>query len=56
MTNAQFAKWNPSDGDLDRTWSEAWADMLKAREEKQRAIDAMLRAGLTRPEPRREPQ
>jgi len=56
MTNAQFEKWKPSETDLDRTWSEAWADMLKAREEKQRAIAAMLAAGLTRPEPRREPK
>lgn len=56
MTNAQFAKWKPSDREIDRTWSEAWADMVKAREERQRAIAAMLAAGLTRPVPQGEPK
>jgi len=34
---------------LDRTWDKAWADWRKAKEEKQRAIAAMLAAGQQQP-------
>ena len=45
MTNAQFKKWKPGTDQLDQTWAKAWADWRKAKEEKARAIAAMIAAG-----------
>ena len=45
MTNDQFEKTKPTSSALDRVWSQAWADWRKARDEKQRAVAAMLAAG-----------
>jgi hypothetical protein len=42
MTNAQFKQWKPGIDHVERVWNAALADWRKAKEEKQRTIDAML--------------
>lgn len=52
MTNAQFEQWKPNPDYVDRVWDAAWADWRKVRDEKARAIAAMIAAG--QPQPARE--
>jgi len=48
MTNAQFEQWKPTHDYVDRIWDAAWADWRKERDEKARAIAAMVAAGQPR--------